>query len=229
MNNNRNFNIDSRNYYYREQTINIPINRNLNRNFIDNRVDRANRELNDELNSIERSIRILNNMGYGVRADHHSLRAYLRQTRPTPQHSEGSSRFNRPTSSTSSSNHNNNTQYPNTFDRSKEIKHWANSLLHATTGWNRAFAHLKLSPLTHNDKEIYQKLICKLGITRAQISFIIDMHNLNNRPLRDAITSDVATQTDPNTSLTDDNTDETTNTSLTDENTDETTVSIKSE
>ena len=214
--NNRHFNIDSRNYYYKNQTIEIPVNRNLNRELIDNRVDRANRELNNELNSISRSIRILNNMGYGVRADHHSLRAYLRQTRSTPQHSEGSSRFNRPTSSSSSSNHNNNTQYSNQFDKSNEIKHWANSLLHATSGWNRAFAHLKLSPLTHNDKETYHKLICKLGITRAQISFIIDMHNLNNRPLRDEITSDVATQTDPDTSLTD-------------ENTDETTVSIKTE
>ena len=216
MNNNRNFNIDSRNYYYKNQTINIPINRNLNRDLIDNRVDRANRELNNELNSISRSIRILNNMGYGVHAHHNSLRAYLRQTRSTPQHSEGSSRFNRPTSSSSTNNYHNDTQYFNPFDRSIEIRHWANSLLHATTGWNRAFAHLKLSPLTNNDKEIYQKLICKLGITRAQISYIIDMHNLNNRPLRDEITSDVATQTDPDTSLTD-------------ENTDETTVSIKSE
>ena len=216
MNNNRNFNIDSRNYYYKDHTMNIPINNNLNRDLIKNRVDRANRELNNQLNSISRSIRILNDMGYGVHAHHNSLRAYLRQTRSTPQHSEGSSRFNRPTSSSSSSNHNNNTQYSNQFDKSNEIKHWANSLLHATTGWNRAFAHLKLSPLTHNDKEIYQKLICKLGITRAQISYIIDMHNLNNRPLRDEITSDVATQTDPDTSLTD-------------ENTDETTVSIKTE
>ena len=216
MNNNRNFNIDSRNYYYKNQTINIPINRNLNRDLIDNRVDRANRELNNELNSISRSIRILNDMGYGVHAHHNSLRAYLRQTRSTPQHSEGSSRFNRPTSSSSTNNYHNDTQYFNPFDRSIEIRHWANSLLHATTGWNRAFAHLKLSPLTNNDKEIYQKLICKFGITRAQISYIIDMHNLNNRPLRDEITSDVATQTDPDTSLTD-------------ENTDETTVSIKSE
>ena len=208
MNNNRNFNIDSRNYYYKDHTMNIPINNNLNRDLIKNRVDRANRELNNQLNSISRSIRILNDMGYGVHAHHNSLRAYLRQTRSTPQHSEGSSRFNRPTSSTNSSNHNNNTQYPNTFDRSKEIKHWANSLLHATTGWNRAFAHLELSPLTPNDREIYQNLISKLGVTRGQIFFLIDMDNLRNRPLRDANTTDAATQTGPDTNLTDENTDD---------------------
>ena len=208
MNNNRNFNIDSRNYYYKDHTMNIPINNNLNRDLIKNRVDRANRELNNQLNSISRSIRILNDMGYGVHAHHNSLRAYLRQTRSTPQHSEGSSRFNRPTSSSSTNNYHNDTQYFNPFDRSIEIRHWANSLLHATTGWNRAFAHLELSPLTPNDREIYQNLISKLGVTRGQIFFLIDMDNLRNRPLRDANTTDAATQTGPDTNLTDENTDD---------------------
>ena len=194
---NRQFNkFNDRRYHYENQTI--------------------VRELDKEMNTISRSIKSINAMGYDVRADQHTLAATRSKTRSTSQHSGGSSRFNRPTSSSSTNNYHNDTQYFNPFDRSIEIRHWANSLLHATTGWNRAFAHLKLSPLTHNDKEIYQKLICKLGITRAQISYIIDMHNLNNRPLRDEITSDVATQTDPDTSLTD-------------ENTDETTVSIKSE
>ena len=203
MNNNRNFNIDSRNYYYKDHTMNIPINNNLNRDLIKNRVDRANRELNNQLNSISRSIRILNDMGYGVHAHHNSLRAYLRQTRSTPQHSEGSSRFNRPTSSSSSNNYHNNTQYFNPFDRSIEIRHWANSLLHATTGWNRAFAHLELSPLTPNDREIYQNLISKLGVTRGQLFYLLDMDNLRNRSLRDANIKDAATQTNPDTNLTD--------------------------
>ena len=85
MNNNRNFNIDSRNYYYKNQTIEIPVNRNLNRELIDNRVDRANRELNNQLNLISRSIKSINAMGYDVRADQHTLAATRSKTQSTPR------------------------------------------------------------------------------------------------------------------------------------------------
>ena len=186
---NRQFNkFNDRRYHYKNQTI--------------------VRELDKEMNTISRSIKSINAMGYDLRADQHTLAATRSKTRSTSQHSGGSSRFNRPTSSSSTNNYHNDTQYFNPFDRSIEIRHWANSLLHATTGWNRAFAHLELSPLTPNDREIYQNLISKLGVTRGQIFFLIDMDNLRNRPLRDANTTDAATQTGPDTNLTDENTDD---------------------
>ena len=185
---NRQFNkFNGRRYNYNNQTIEVPI----------------NREVRNAMNSISRSIKSINAMGYNVRADQHTLTATRRQTRSTPQHSGGSNWFNRPTSSSSSNNYHNDSQYFNPTDRSIEIRYWANSLLSATTGWNRAFAHLELSPLTPEDREIYQNLISKLGVTRGQLFYLIDMDNLRNRSLRDANIKDAATQTNPDTNLTD--------------------------
>ena len=187
-NHNRQFNrFNGRRYNYNNRTIEIPI----------------NRELEKAMNSISRSIKSLNAMGYDFCADQHTQAATRRQTRSPPQHSNGSNWFNRPTSSSSSNNYHNDSQYFNPTDRLIEIRYWANSLLSATTGWNRAFAHLELSPLTPEDREIFQNLISKLGVTRGQLFYLLDMDNLRNRSLRDANIKDAATQTNPDTNLTD--------------------------
>ena len=149
------FNRNGRRNNYNNRTIEIPI----------------NRELGKAMDSINRSIKSLNAMGYNFCGDQHSLAATLRQPRSTPQHSGRSGWFNRPTTSSSSNNYHNDSQYFNPTERSIEIRYWAESLLSATTGWNRAFAHLELSPLTPEDRETFQNLISKLGVTRGQLFF----------------------------------------------------------
>ena len=67
--NNRHFNIDSRKYYYKNQTIEIPINRDLSK----------------EMNTISRSIKSINAMAYVVRADQHTLAATRSKTQSTPR------------------------------------------------------------------------------------------------------------------------------------------------
>ena len=121
-------------------------NRNMRRINYNNRD--IHRELNEAMDSINRSILSLNSMGYDVYSDRNSLAATLRQPRSTPRHPGRFGSFNRPTIASSSNRNHNARQYVTSTKRSIDIHHWAESLLSATTGWNRAFAHLQLSPLT---------------------------------------------------------------------------------